>query len=99
MASSSTSFSATSGVHSAIRFENIGGTAREERNAPMKRFETVAVNEATRYELRLAIANGWKRIRLWYRTRQTYRELSRLDDRALRDIGIYRSNLRHHSRC
>jgi uncharacterized protein YjiS (DUF1127 family) len=65
----------------------------------MKRFETVAVNEATRSELRFAIANGWKRIRRWYKTRQTYRELSRLDDRALKDIGIYRPDLRHHSRC
>lgn len=63
----------------------------------MKPLETVAISNATRPEFRLAVANGWRRVRRWYKTRQTYRELSRLDDRALKDIGIYRADL-HHSR-
>ncbi len=64
----------------------------------MKPLETVAVSEATCSEFGLAVANGWKRVRRWYNTRRTYKELSRLDDRALKDIGIYRPDLRHHSR-
>jgi uncharacterized protein YjiS (DUF1127 family) len=96
MSGSSTSFSATSGVHSALAVENIGGTVREERNAPMNRLDTVAVSEATRSKLELAIARGWKRVGRWYKARRTYKELSRLDDRALKDIGIYRPDLRHH---
>ena len=93
---SSASFSATSGVHGALTLENIGDPVREERNTSMKRFETVAVSEANCSELGLAIANGWKRVRRWYNARRTYKELSRLDDRALKDIGIYRPDLRHH---
>jgi uncharacterized protein YjiS (DUF1127 family) len=95
---SSTSFSATSGVRCARALENIGGTASEERDTPMKRIETVAVTPATHAELGHAIASGWKRVLRWYKARLTYRELSRLDDRALKDIGVYRPDLNQHLR-
>jgi uncharacterized protein YjiS (DUF1127 family) len=85
-------------VHGAPTPENIGDTASEERNAPMKRFETVALTPATRSELGLAIANGWKRVLRRYKARQTCKELSRLDDRALKDIGVYRPDLNQYLR-
>jgi uncharacterized protein YjiS (DUF1127 family) len=59
----------------------------------MNRTETVAIIPATRAEFGLAIAIGWRRVLRWYKARQTYKELCRLDDRALKDIGVYRPNL------
>ncbi len=59
----------------------------------MKRTEAVAIIPATRAEFGLAIANGWKRVLRRYKARQTYKELCRLDDRALKDIGVYRPDL------
>ena len=64
----------------------------------MKPFESVISRAATRRELSVALTNGWTRVRLWYKARQTYRALCRLDDRALKDIGVYRPGLRPHSR-
>jgi uncharacterized protein YjiS (DUF1127 family) len=64
----------------------------------MKPLETIIVCEAARSESRSAVANGWNLLRRWYKARQTYKTLSMLDDRALKDIGIFRSERRYHSR-
>jgi uncharacterized protein YjiS (DUF1127 family) len=94
MASSSSSFSARSGVHDAPAPGKINVMVKVEGNRSMKPFEAVASHAATR----IALANGWKRVHRWYKARQTYRALCRLDDRALKDIGVYRPDLRDHSR-
>jgi uncharacterized protein YjiS (DUF1127 family) len=59
----------------------------------MRPFETLAPSEA-RFGLRLALANGLERVRRWYKARLTYKVLCGLDDRALKDIGICRPELR-----
>jgi uncharacterized protein YjiS (DUF1127 family) len=40
-----------------------------------------------------AVAAAWRVLEAWYERRQAIRELSALDDRSLRDIGLNRSQI------